>query len=183
MANYEIPLPPDCIFRINLAWVNEIDELKLLLKKYIEQKIFLDLPVGRTKPPNNRYSMDDITPVLNEYPNIKFLAISNVNNKNDVEKYLPEVPTSITLIPKIESTDGINNISEIINSLPNQEKIVMLDHDDLYTSVMNKHNSPTFFKKYFLELSEFCNKNNVTLLRTVGVIFSDEEKKVTQYTK
>ena len=48
---------------------------------------------------------------------------------------------------------------------------------------MNKHNSPTSFKKYFLELSDFCNKNNITLLRTVGVMFSDEEKKVTQYSK
>lgn len=183
MVNYDIPLPPDCIYRINLAWVNEIDELQQLLKKHREQKIFLDLPVGRTKPPNNRYTMDDIVPILNEYSNIKFLAISNVNDKDDVLKYLSVVPKSITLIPKIESTDGINNISEIVDSLPNQEKIIMLDHDDLYTSIMNKYNSPTSFKKYFLELSDFCNKNNITLLRTIGVIFSDEEKKVTQYSK
>ena len=183
MANYDIPLPADCIFRINLAWVNEINELEELLKKHTQHNIFLDLPVGRTKPPNNRYTMDDIIPILNEYSNIKFLAISNVNNKDDIQKYLPGVPKSITLVPKIESTDGINNINEIVDSLPYHEKIIMLDHDDLYTSVMNKHKSPTALKKYFLELSDFCNKNNITLLRTVGVMFSDEEKKVTQYSK
>jgi len=183
MANYDIPLPRGCIYRINLAWVNEINELKSLLKKHTNQKIFLDLPVGRTKPPNNKYTLDDLIPILNEYSNIKFLAISNVNNKNDVIKYLHDLPKSITLVPKIESTDGIDNINEIIDTIPSQDKIVMLDHDDLYSSIMAKHNSSSLFKKYFLELSDFCNENNVILLRTVGVIFSDEEKKITQYSK
>jgi len=32
-------------------------------------------------------------------------------------------------------------------------------------------------------LKEFCEKNSVVLLRTIGVIFSDEEKRTTQYIK
>ena len=41
------------------------------------------------------------------------------------------------------------------------------------------------FKKRIFSKNEinYCEKNNVTLLRTVGVIFSDEEKRTTQYIK
>ena len=30
-------------------------------------------------------------------------------------------------------------------------------------------------------LSKFCKKNKITLLRTVGVVFSDDEFRITQY--
>jgi hypothetical protein len=30
-------------------------------------------------------------------------------------------------------------------------------------------------------LIEFCDKNNIKLLRTVGVVFNDEEKRLSQY--
>jgi len=32
LTNYNIPLPENSIFRINLAWVNTLDELIILLK-------------------------------------------------------------------------------------------------------------------------------------------------------
>ena len=51
-----IPIPEGSIFRINLAWINTLDELKSILMKYEHSKIFMDLPIGRTKPPNNKYS-------------------------------------------------------------------------------------------------------------------------------
>ena len=56
LSNYGVLFPADCIFRINLAWINNLNELKLLLKKYPFNEIFLDLPINRTKPPNNNYS-------------------------------------------------------------------------------------------------------------------------------
>ena len=31
------------------------------------------------------------------------------------------------------------------------------------------------------ELKTFCDENNVILLRTIGVIFSDEEKRISDY--
>ena len=31
--------------------------------------------------------------------------------------------------------------------------------------------------------TKYCNENNISLLRTVGVIFSDSEKRITQYIK
>lgn len=59
----------------------------------------------------------------------------------------------------------------------------MLDHDDLFTSILKQNLPIPKFKEYFLKLVDFCEKNNVHLLRTVGVIFSDEEKKISQYLK
>jgi len=36
---------------------------------------------------------------------------------------------------------------------------------------------------YIKKLIDFCSQNNISLLRTVGVMFSDDEKRVTQYEK
>ena len=87
-SNYGIPFPDDTVYRINLAWVNSIDELEILLKKHQKQPIFLDLPKGRIKPPNNRYTLEDLFAVLNTHKNIKFFAVSNVNSSEDLSIYI-----------------------------------------------------------------------------------------------
>ncbi len=56
----------------------------------------------------------------------------------------------------------------------------MLDHGDLY-SMLLKNNKKDEFTNYLKQLLDFCKDNDVTLLRTIGVIFSDEEKRITQY--
>lgn len=183
LTNYDIPIPDDVIFRINLAWVNDLSELKNLLEKHKNHSIFMDLPIGRTKPPNNSYSIDELGELFKNHKNIKYFAISNVNNKDDLKQFKDKIPSNINLIPKIESTDGVENISSIIKELSHDEKIVMLDHDDLFTSILKQNLPIPKFKEYFLKLVDFCEKNNVHLLRTVGVIFSDEEKKISQYLK
>ena len=76
LTNYDMPIPDDAIFRINLAWVNDLIELKNLLSKHSQHSIFLDMPVNRTKPPNNTYSLDDLLSVFTEHKNIKYFAIS-----------------------------------------------------------------------------------------------------------
>lgn len=35
-SNYDIPIPKNAVYRINLAWVNSIEELEKLLKKHEE---------------------------------------------------------------------------------------------------------------------------------------------------
>ena len=80
ITNYNIPIPEKSILRINLAWINTIEDLEVVLKKHIDSDIFLDLPIGRTKPPNNKYSFEDLIIILTTNKNIKFLAISNVNS-------------------------------------------------------------------------------------------------------
>jgi len=180
LTNYEVNLPDDVIFRINLAWINDLDSLKNILEKHKEHDIFIDLPKNRTKPPNNKYSMDEIKPILESYSKIKYFAISNVDSAEYLAEYLDYIPKNIIIVPKIESPLGIKNIKEISNLL-GDEKIVMLDHDDLYSSMLKKNDDPKNFQVYIQTLIDFCNQNNVTLLRTVGVMFADTEKRVSDY--
>ena len=53
------------------------------LKKNYQKIKNQDLPVGRIKPPNNRYTLDDMIPIIKRNPNVKFF-VSNVESKNDL---------------------------------------------------------------------------------------------------
>lgn len=181
LTNYNVTLPEDAVYRINLAWVNSLDELKQLLEKHRLHDIFLDLPIGRTKPPNNTYTIEDLMPILKDNSNVKYFAISNVASSNDLKDIMQIIPNNISIVPKIESPEGVNNILEIVNFLQGPEKVIMLDHDDLYSALTKKGEDPSQFKNYVNDLIKFCNENNVILLRTIGVIFSNEETRVTQY--
>jgi len=182
IINYGIPVPENSILRINLAWINSIEELEIILQKNNNSDIFLDLPVGRTKPPNNKYSFDDIVLILQKNTNIKYFAISNVNSADNIKELIKKIPKQVSLVPKIESPEGVKNIGEITEVL-GDKKIIMLDHDDLYSNLIKKNEKPEKFKEYISNLSNFCQKNNVIMLRTIGVIFSDDETRVTQYSK
>ena len=182
-SNYGIPFPDETTYRINLAWVNSITELESLLQKHQSQQIFIDLPKGRVKPPNNKYSLDDLLTILNTNKNIKYFAVSNVNSSEDLSMYINVIPKEIIIVPKIESPKAVLNIENIVNAIPTSKKIIMLDHDDLYSALIKNKEPSTKFTEYISKLKEYCEKNNVTLLRTVGVIFSDEEKRTTQYIK
>ena len=182
ITNYDVNLPDDVIFRINLAWIDDLKTLKKILEDHKKHNIFIDLPKNRTKPPNNKYSMDEIKPILESYTNIKYFAISNVDSANYLKEYLNYLPKNIIAVPKIESPLGVKNIEEISNLLGN-EKIVMLDHDDLYSSMLRNNDDSKNFQVYIQSLIDFCNQNNVTLLRTVGVMFADTEKRVSDYVK
>ena len=181
ITNYDIPLPKDAVFRINLAWINSIDELEILLIKHESHAIFLDLPINRTKPPNNKYTLNDIVLILQKHNNIKYIAISNVETETDLDEYLENIPKHITIIPKIESPKAIENIETIVKKLEYKECIIMLDHDDLYSNLLKSNLPSDKFTFFITKLVEFCNSNDVTLLRTIGVLFSDEEKRVSEY--
>ena len=182
IINYGIPVPENSILRINLAWVNSIEELEIILQKNNNSDIFLDLPVGRTKPPNNKYSFEDIVLILKKNENIKYFAISNVNSVGNIRELIKKIPKQVSLVPKIESPKGVKNIEQITKVL-GDNKIIMLDHDDLYSNLIKQNEPPEKFKEYISNLSNFCQKNNIIMLRTIGVIFSDEETRVTQYSK
>jgi len=181
--NYDIVLPKDTVFRINLAWCNTIKELEEKLSNNKESDFFIDLPVGRIKPPNNRYTLDDIIPIIKRNPNVKFFAISNVESKNDLIEFLEKLPDSVNIVPKIESPNAVQNIDKICNALKTDKKIVMLDHDDLFSSIIRNKENKDSFQDYIKKLVDYCQENNIELLRTVGVVFSDDEKRLTQYEK
>ena len=182
LTNFDISLPENTIFRINLAWVDNLQMLENILKKHHDREIFLDLPRNRTKPPNNKYSIEELKPFLNNFKNIKFLAISNVDSSEDLKPFLEIIPENCCLVPKIESPFGVENI-EKITAMLGAKKIVILDHDDLFSSLIKMGNDTEKFQTYVKTLSEFCSKNQVTLLRTIGVLFGDQEKRISEYIK
>jgi len=182
-TNYGIQVPNDTILRINLAWCSSIKQLKDILDKHKNNSIFLDLPIRRIKPPNNKYTLDDLIPVISSYNQIRYFAISNVESPDDLEDYIQKIPTNIILVPKIESPIAIQNISEIVNAIPTDEKVLMLDHDDLFSKIIKNNEPVDNFKNYIQKLSDYCNSNKIILLRTIGVMFSDEEKRISEYIK
>ena len=181
--HYNLEFPDDVVLRINLAWCNNLEELKEKLYNEKNAKFFLDLPQGRIKPPNNKYSLDEMIPMLESNKQIMYFAVSNVESKNDLQPFLDKLPDHINIVPKIESPNAILNIKEICNALKTEKKIVMLDHDDLFSSIIRKNENKNNFQKYIKKLIDFCEKENISLLRTVGVMFSDDEKRTTQYEK
>ena len=181
--HYNFKLPDDVVLRINLAWCNSLDELKKIISNTNDFKLFLDLPQGRIKPPNNKYSLDEIVPILESNPQIEYFAVSNIEGKKDLDPFLEKIPKNIIIVPKIESPNAVDNIKEIFESLRDNKKMMMLDHDDLFSSIIKQNIDKNQFEIYIQRLAEFCSKNNVLLLRTVGVMFSDDEKRITQYQK
>jgi len=180
LSNYEVKTPNHAILRINLAWIDDLSNLSNILDSNPNSNIFLDLPIKRTKPPNNKYSLDELSDFFSNYDNIKYFAISNVESKSDLDVYLSIIPKTVSLVPKIESENGIRNIEEITNNLIN-EKVLMLDHDDLYSSLLKAGKGAEEFKQLVKTLVNFCDNNEIKLLRTVGVIFSDDEKRHGDY--
>ena len=183
VTNYGIEVPKDTIFRINLAWCSSVDELKAMLQKHRDNKIFLDLPIKRIKTPNNRYTLDDLIPIISSHKQIKYFAVSNVESPDDLKSFIKKLPPGVILVPKIESPTAIKNISDIVNVLPANEKILMLDHDDLFSAIIKNNEPVDVFKKYIQQLVDYCNSNKIILLRTIGVMFSDEEKRISEYIK
>ena len=69
LTNYNIEIPDGAIYRINLAWISDLETLKNILEKHKNHDIFMDLPKNRMKPPNNKYSMDELKPILENFSN------------------------------------------------------------------------------------------------------------------
>ena len=166
-------MPENVVLRINLAWIDSLQELNKILEKHKQHKIFLDLPIKRVKPPNNKYTINELVPIIKSNKQISYLAISNVESSSDITSYMKLLPSNVILVPKIETIEAILNIDEIVTVLKGSEKILMLDHDDLFTSITNSDEPISNFRKRVNELVTFCNKQNITLLRVQGVIFSD----------
>ena len=183
IINYGIEIPDDTILRINLAWCSSVKQLRSILEEHKNNSIFIDLPIKRIKPPNNKYTLNDLISVISSYSQIKYFAISNVESASDLEDYIQNIPPNIILVPKIESPIAIQNISEIVNAIPTDKKVLMLDHDDLFSRIVKNNESIDNFQSYIQKLSDYCSSNKITLLRTIGVIFSDEEKRVSEYIK
>ena len=71
-----------------MAWCDSIEEFKNILNKHKNYDFFIDLPIKRIKPPNNKYTIEDLIPIIKSQNNIKYFAISNVESSDDLKKYV-----------------------------------------------------------------------------------------------
>jgi len=182
-VNYDITLPDHCVFRINLAWCDSLEQLQKILDDHKNNEIFMDLPIGRIKPPNNKYNLKELIPILESNKQIKYFAVSNVESSNDLVELIKSIPKDVIIVPKIESPNAIKNLKDIVDSLDYKQKYLMLDHDDLYSAILKNNEGQETFLQHIERLVNFCDEEKISLLRTVGVIFSDSEKRISQYVK
>jgi len=169
ISNHLLTLPEfrnveNVTVRINMAYVKDMDELYKFLD--VRYDIFLDYPKARTKPPVPTLSMDDALEVMSQYKNIKYFALSNIENKSEVDIICDIIPNRVNFVPKIETLNGVLNLKDIFNS--GRIKYIMLDSEDLYTSVKND-------RELYLQLKgrvkETCDEFGIELLELYGVVF------------
>ena len=82
----------------------------------------------------------------------------------------------------IEGKDYLEGIVQKIKELEIKNQDNQVDMNTIKRQ--KKNNEPVDnFKNYIQKLSDYCNSNKIILLRTVGVMFSDEEKRISEYIK
>lgn len=159
------------VLRVNLAWHKDLKSATELLECYTDTKVFLDVPVGRKKPPNYHHELDAVSLLIAIFPNIEYVAISNVENANQVSYYQARFKPA-KLVPKIESFIGVKNARDIIKALNYKDKVVMLDHQDLYAELVRMDGADTYLELVD-DLAKICKEEGACLLRTVGVVFAE----------
>jgi len=158
-------MPKDAVVRVNMAHVKDYDALvKAVDVKY---DIFLDYPRNRTKPPVPKMGTTEMGKVINKYQSIKYLAVSNIETRADVDKWSWMLPERVSFVPKIETRKGVENLGFICKS--DKVKYVMLDSEDLYTDVGNDAITYTRLKNL---VKYTCRVTNVELLQLYGVVFA-----------
>ena len=117
IINYGIEIPDNTILRINLAWCSSVKQLRNILEGHKNNSIFIDLPIKRIKPPNNKYTLNDLISVISSYSQIKYFAISNVESASDLEDYIQNIPPNI-----ITASTKIGQKSVMLKSADLNEK-------------------------------------------------------------
>ncbi len=170
----DIKLPAHTILRVNIAWLRDKESLIRILEDF-KNDIYLDYPQGRNKPPRPTISLDDAIELAKCFDNVKYFAISNVENPDDVYKIAEKLPDNIEIIPKIETKKGIENLEIIVEK--NNIKHIMLDKEDLYIDVDKDHD---IFKSLLNLIREKGEKIGVKILEVQGVVFAvpDDHKRL-----
>ena len=162
-------LPKDTILRVNLAWHKSLASIRTMLRKYARYSIFLDIPVNRRKPPNHKHDVDEIARIARKFPNVKYVAVSNVESAVDLDYYCRQFDCKI--VPKIETLKGVEHAQEIIDSLNYKPQILMLDHEDLFSNLVSLKKEHIYLDLVG-RLVDICKRKKAHLLRVKGIIFS-----------
>jgi len=153
------------VIRINMAHVKDIEELYRFVK--VGYDIFLDYPKGRTKPPVPTLDINDALEVMSQHENIKYFALSNIEDVSEVDIICDIIPDTVSFVPKIETLQGVLNLEKIFKS--ERVKHIMLDSEDLFTDIKNDVQLYT----YLIErVKKTCKDFGVELLQLSGVVFS-----------
>ncbi len=171
LTKSEIHFPGHTILRVNLAWHKDLDSVKKMLGEHKNNDIFLDIPIGRKKPPNHDHSIDNIAAMANAAGNVKYVAISNVEDPESLGYYCGIFKAKI--VPKIETLKGTELLSDIAEALNYKPQIVMLDHEDLFTNLVF-HRKEKQYLDIVNGLVDLCKRKKIHLLRVKGIIFSDD---------
>ena len=173
LSNHLLTLPEfrnvdDVVIRINMAYVNDIFELEEFVN--IDYDIFLDYPQGRTKPPKPVLHIPDALDIMKRYKNIKYFALSNIEDVSEVTTICDVIPNRVSFVPKIETLKGVLNLEKIFEG--GIVKHIMLDTEDLYTDVENDVQLYTYLID---RVKNSCYKYNIQLLELYGVVFKNEK--------
>ena len=173
LSNHLLTLPEfrnvdDVVIRINMAYVNDIFELEKFVN--IDYDIFLDYPQGRTKPPKPVLHIPDALDIMKRYKNIKYFALSNIEDVSEVTTICDVIPNRVSFVPKIETLKGVLNLEKIFEG--GIVKHIMLDTEDLYTDVENDVQLYTYLID---RVKNSCYKYNIQLLELYGVVFKNEK--------
>ena len=83
LTNYDVSLPEDVIYRINLAWINDLETLRNILEKHENHQIFLDLP----NPFENNFFMKPSERIGYISSNTEELSKHMYDSLNNLQEY------------------------------------------------------------------------------------------------
>ena len=169
ISNHLLTLPEfqnveNVVIRINMAHVKDMKELHKFLK--VDYDIFLDYPKGRTKPPVPTLTINDSLQMMKKYKNVKYFALSNIEDVSEVNMICDILPEGVYFVPKIETLKGVLNLKKLFET--NHIKHIMLDSEDLYTDINNDVQLYLYLKD---RVKEVCEEYKIELLELYGVIF------------
>jgi pyruvate kinase len=161
-----VEFPDDIVVRVNLAWMKDLATAKKTLKS-IKHEVYLDYPQGRSKPPRPTLTLEQALALAKANKNVKYFAVSNVEEPDEVKKLRAKIPAHIEFVPKIETVRGVKNLVGIIKA--GRIKHAMLDKEDLYVDV--DRNQDMF--EVLIEAARATGKaHNVHVLELTGVVFA-----------
>lgn len=164
----EIKLGEDVVIRINIAWVRDIVELKGLLET-TAHNIFIDYPESRTKPPVPSLNYSVVVETIQDYPNVKYLAVSNIESGTTAGLYRQSMCNGVSFVPKIETERGIQNLVKII--IGAEPEYIMLDTEDLFLDMKGDANK---YNHLLGIMDRICKLHKVKILKLHGVVFYAE---------
>lgn len=161
----DMHFPDHIVARVNVAWLNTLDELRNILSK-TRHDIYLDYPQGRTKPPKPKITLTDTIAMAHQFPRVKYFAVSNVEDPENIFKIKQKLPSHIEIVPKIETEKGINNLENIVKKI--QNKYIMFDKEDLYIDI---NRDAEKFENLINVVKEKGKKIGIQILDLHGVVF------------